>query len=332
MKKVFYLILSIFFILALCGCSKSQTSVQSDVNTQTAEKKEDKQETQPQEQEADVNAEVKILAPAKVFKSADEIPAYKDNACTILNDNQPYFTEDEITSKAFEYYGDLDSLKRCTVAGGCLGKETMPAEDEKRGEIGIVKPTGWHQAKYPGLVDSNPPYLYNRAHLAAFCLTAENANEKNLITGTRYMNTAMTDHEIATANYIRKTGNHVMYRVTPVFIGDELLSRGLILEGYSVEDNGAGICFCVFYHNVQPGVNLDYATGQSSIGGETETEPNEEKNEDAQEYILNKSSKKIHKPGCKGLANANPKNLETVTESLSRLQENGYDPCKICLQ
>ena len=140
----------------------------------------------------------------------------------------------------------------------------MPTEE--RGTIGNIKPSGWNQAKYEGVIDSKPPYLYNRCHLIAYCLTAENANEKNLITGTRYMNVeGMLPFEEQVAKYLDQNDNHVLYRVTPVFDGDNLVASGVLLEAYSVEDNGEGVCFCVYCYNVQPGIEIDYKTGESSL-------------------------------------------------------------------
>lgn len=187
---------------------------------------------------------------------------YAGETYIVVNDNIPYFEEEEITTEAFEKYSDLDSLGRCGVAYANVCRELMPTE--KRGEIGNIKPTGWRQEKYEGLVDSNPPYLYNRCHLIAHCLTGENDNEKNLITGTRYMNViGMLPFEEMVANYLNLYDNHVLYRVTPVFEGNNLLATGVLMEAYSVEDHGKGISFCVFCFNVQPGVEIDYRTGKS---------------------------------------------------------------------
>lgn len=177
----------------------------------------------------------------------------------IIEDNQPNFTKDQLTTQPFESYSDLDTLGRCGTAFACLGPETLPSEE--RGTIGHVKPSGWHTVKYKG-VDGN--YLYNRCHLIAFSLSGENANEKNLITGTRYMNTeGMLPFEMQTLDYIRDTEHHVMYRATPVYHGNNLVAEGVLLEAYSVEDQG-GLSFHVFCYNTQPGITIDYATGESS--------------------------------------------------------------------
>ena len=189
-----------------------------------------------------------------------EIPEYSGQAYVEINDNQPFFTKAEMVTDSFERYSPLDKLGRCGAAYANLSKETMPVEE--RGEIGMVKPTGWHTVKYPDVIKDL--YLYNRCHLIAFCLAGENANEKNLITGTRYMNVeGMLPFEEKVARYLDLTENHVLYRVTPVFEGDNLVADGVLIEAYSVEDQGEGICFCVYCFNIQPGIEIDYATGES---------------------------------------------------------------------
>lgn len=193
--------------------------------------------------------------------SISEIPAYNGDPYVVVNDNVPYFTDDELSAASYEYYPELDDLGRCGVCTASIGQDIMPAQE--RGEIGSVKPSGWQTVKYPGSVDGN--YLYNRCHLIAFQLAGENANTCNLITGTRYMNTeGMQPFENMVAAYVKETGNHVMYRVTPVFEGDNLVANGVLIEAESVEDGGKGILFNVFCYNVQPGIIIDYATGDSA--------------------------------------------------------------------
>ena len=189
------------------------------------------------------------------------VPAYSGKPFIAINDNKPNFTEADLTTKSFEKYSPLDKLKRCGVAYANVSKETMPKE--KRGSIGQVKPSGWQTAKYD-FVDGK--YLYNRCHLIGYQLTAENANERNLITGTRYMNVdGMLPFENMVADYIKETGNHVLYRVTPVFNGNNLVASGVQMEAMSVEDKGAGISFNVYCYNVQPGVEINYADGKSKL-------------------------------------------------------------------
>lgn len=190
-----------------------------------------------------------------------EIPVYAGQPYTVIKDNVPDFTEEEKScTDAFEYYGDLDTLGRCTVTFANVCPQTQPTE--KRGTIGQVRPSGWHTVKYNDLIDGN--YLYNRCHLIGYQLTGENANVSNLITGTRYLNVeGMLPFEDMVDDYVDETGNHVLYRVSPIFKGDELVARGVRMEAWSVEDAGTGICFDVFCYNVQPGIVIDYATGNS---------------------------------------------------------------------
>lgn len=191
----------------------------------------------------------------------DTVPNFSDSPYVEINGNVPYFKESEYTSKAFEKYSELDRLGRCGAAYACVGQETMP--NEKRGSIGQVKPSGWHTVKYY-CVDGK--YLYNRCHLIGYQLTAENANKKNLITGTRYLNVkGMLPFENMVADYIKETDNHVLYRATPIYDGGCLVARGVEIEAYSVEDDGEGICFNVYAYNCQPNIEIDYETGESSM-------------------------------------------------------------------
>ena len=189
----------------------------------------------------------------------DSIPEFSDTPYVAVNGNVPYFTDEDMTTDSYETYAPLDALGRCGETMACIGLDLMPTEE--RGSIGQVKPSGWHTVKYD-FVDGK--YLYNRCHLIGFQLTGENANTSNLITGTRYMNVdGMLPFENMVADYIKETNNHVLYRVTPVFQGDELVARGVLMEAKSVEDNGDGILFCVYVYNNQPGVEIDYLTGKS---------------------------------------------------------------------
>lgn len=187
------------------------------------------------------------------------IPEFTNEPYVVLNNNVPEFSEEYFTKEVFEEYSQLDYLGRCGPAFAKVGTETMPTEE--REEIGRVKPSGWQTAKYDN-VDGK--YLYNRCHLIGFQLTAENANEKNLITGTRYMNVeGMLPFENMVAEYVRETKNHVLYRVTPIFEGENLVASGVQIEAKSVEDNGEGICFNVYVYNAQPGITIDYSNGNS---------------------------------------------------------------------
>ena len=260
--------------------------------------------------------------------SENSIPDYSDKAYVILNNNKPEFTESEITTKAFEKYSELDNLSRCGVAFACLGVETLPTEE--RGEIGMIKPTGWHLKKYD-CVDGK--YLYNRCHLIGFQLSGENANDRNLITGTRYLNVdGMLPFENMVADYIEETCNHVMYRVTPIFEGNNLLCKGVKMEAYSVEDGGKGISFNVFCYNVQPSIKIDYETGESYLIVTPTTTPetlNSENNIEAT-YILNTNSKKFHSPSCSSVNKMAEKNKQEYSGNKNDLIAQGYSACGIC--
>jgi DNA-entry nuclease len=200
-------------------------------------------------------------AATDVATAIDNLPTYSDKAYIAVNSNQPFFTKADDTTESFEKYSELDSLGRCSVAYANVGKDIMPTE--ARGSIGSVKPSGWQTVKYD-IVDGK--YLYNRCHLIGFQLTGENANKSNLITGTRYLNIeGMLPFENMVADYVKETGNHVLYRVTPIFKGSNLVADGVLMEGYSVEDQGAGICFNVYAYNVQPGIIINYETGESQL-------------------------------------------------------------------
>lgn len=265
--------------------------------------------------------------------SVEDVPPFRGAAYVVVGDNCPEFTEQEKTAVSFEEYASLDSLGRCGVTFACVGRDLMPTED--RGSIGQVKPTGWHTVKYD-FVDGK--YLYNRCHLIGFQLTGENANRSNLITGTRYLNIeGMLPFENLVADYVKETGNHVLYRVTPIFRGDDLLASGVEMEGWSVEDDGEGVCFHVYAYNAQPGVAINYATGESAldtgttavtttvtaVATVTTTAPRVT-------YVLNVSSKKFHLPTCGQVEEIKESNRKTTDLSREKLLEAGYSPCKTC--
>ena len=247
-----------------------------------------------------------------------------------VNGNVPRFSDEEKkTAAAFENYSDLDALGRCGVAFACVGKETMPTEE--RGPIGSIKPSGWHSVKYD-FVDGK--YLYNRCHLIGYQLTAEYANEKNLITGTRYLNTkGMLPFENMVADYVKETGNHVLYRVTPVFEGKNLVASGVYMEAYSVEDDGDGICFYVYVFNRQPGVKIDYLTGDSVADGTVESasgETTSAEKEETKTYVLNISNGKFHLPDCDSVKKMKEENKQIMKCKRSELINAGYSPCGSC--
>lgn len=305
--------------------------------------------------------------PAQVSKSFDltAVPAYSGEPYFTINDGKPYFTSTEKKQSAsFEKYAPLDSLGRCGAAVANIGLDLMPTEE--RDSIGQVKPTGWHTVKYD-CVDGK--YLYNRCHLIGYQLTGENANTCNLITGTRYLNIeGMLPFENMTADYVKETKNHVLYRVTPIFEGDNLVANGVLMEGWSIEDSGDGICFNVFCYNVQPGVTIDYATGDSALASPTAapvpepaptpkpaptpipttkpapapapspapvpTPAPEPKPEPAPtpgtDYILNTNSHKFHDPHCSSVAQMKESNKEYYNGSREDVISMGYDPCGRC--
>lgn len=255
------------------------------------------------------------------------IPDYDGKAYVELNGNVPEFSESEKTSsESFEEYGKLDSLGRCTYAVSCIGKDLMPTE--KRGSIGSVKPSGWHISKYD-FVDGK--YLYNRCHLIGYQLTAENANERNLITGTRYLNIeGMLPFENDVADYIEITNNHVYYKVTPIFEGNNLVANGVQMQAYSVEDNGQGISFNVYCYNVQPGVAIDYATGDNQAVTSSSVTSTSSDVTDKKTYIVNTKTKKFHNPDCDGVKKMSSSNKKKYKGTRDSLISNGYSPCQKC--
>lgn len=345
-------LLAASMIFSLAGCSEDVTSSSESISSSAVESA---VESTPEPTEAPTITPTSVPTatpeptpePVKVILA--DIPAYSGEPYVAINGNVPYFSDAEMTTTSFEDYSPLDSLDRCGVAYSCVGTETMPTE--KRGSIGQIKPSGWHTVKYD-FIDGK--YLYNRCHLIGYQLTAENANEQNLITGTRALNIdGMLPFENMTADYIKETGNHVLYRVTPMFDGNDLVSKGVLMEAKSVEDNGDGILFCVFAYNVQPGVTIDYATGDNEAdgtqGGQSSTtiaaattptesavaatptpEPVVEQVPQGTTYILNTNTKKFHYPSCGSVKQMKESNKQSYTGSRDDVIAMGYVPCKKC--
>ena len=292
----------------------------------------------------------------------DMVPAYSGNAYADINDDIPFFTEDELTAEPFQEYWPLDEFGRCTGAFACIGPELLPTE--VRGNQSAATPAGWHSVKYDGI---DGGYLYNRCHLIGYQLTGQTVNENNLITGTRYMNLeGMLPFENSVRMYVEGTGNHVLYRVRPYYKGGNLLAEGVLMEAKSIED--PLVQFCAFCYNVQPGIEIDYATGESfaleaaseeaaSDGGEIlpivgdpgledgesparsiEEEPLTKSAEDetsAEEpveitYVLNTNTKKFHYPYCSSVKDMKDKNKRETTLSRDEIIEQGYQPCGVC--
>ena len=298
-----------------------------------------------------------------VSATVDNSELYTDSdAYCVVNRNVPFFYESEYTTEAFESYSPLDELGRCGVAYANICTEITPTEE--RGQVGSIKPSGWHTIKYEGIVEGN--YLYNRCHLIGFQLAGENSNECNLITGTRYLNNiGMLPFENKIFDYVKETGNHVLYRVTPKFEKNNLLSDGVLLEAHSVEDNGK-LEFCVFCYNIQPQITIDYKTGESKIYDgtpliseelniensteyvtdtydtdfhsqeiqQTETEIQSvdiyNSDEIIREYIINTDTKKFHLPECPSVESMKEENKQTYYGSREQLSDEGYQPCKRC--
>ena len=260
------------------------------------------------------------IAPALPI-SLDSIAQYCGEAYIEINENVPFFS-DEDTSRSYEKYSRLDSLGRCGAAIACIGRDIMPTEE--RGDISSVKPTGWHTAKHNGT------YLYHRCHILGFQLTGENANEKNLITGTAYFNVSgMLPFENMVADYVEETENHVLYRVTPIYDGYDLVARGVLMEAMSVEDFGRDLMFCVFVYNIQPGVTIDYSTGESRLANEEELNGTHKENT-SYTYVLNITSKKFHYESCASAKKISESNKEIYTGTRGELIKSGYTPCGSC--
>ncbi len=299
------------------------------------------------------DANVTDQLPEEGAITLDTLPPWETQPYVELEYNIPAFTEDDISLNSFETYSSLDVLGRCGTAYALVGPETMPTVE--RGPIGQIKPSGWHTVRYDDLVDGK--YLYNRCHLIGYQLTGENANEENLITGTRYLNvTGMLPFENMVADYVEETGNHVLYRVTPIFEGLELVARGVVMEAYSVEDDGEGLSFHVYVYNVQPGITIDYLTGESWLTDDppdsgssadasqpVETPPAPElpakaptadapaiEERDEYTYILNQKSMKFHLPSCEGAQTMSEKNKGYFSGTREDALAQGYAPCGTC--
>ncbi len=264
------------------------------------------------------------------------IPAYSGTPYVEINNNVPSFTDDEKSTTVYQSYSKWDDLGRCHQAQAILGKETMPTK--KRGSIGMIKPSGWHTVRYDDLIEDH--YLYNRCHLIAYMLSGQNANKYNLITGTRYMNVdGMLPFENQVADYIRSTHHHVLYRVTPIYDGNDLVAHGVHMEALSMEDQN--LSFNVFVYNVQPGITIDYATGDSHRTENTSTETNTQTETETTStetqtettsttYILNPNTHVFHRPECFSVKRMSENNKITSTDSRETIISEGYRPCKNC--
>ena len=351
-KKILALLLSLAMLLSFAGCdldaydySDGSSSTPSTTISDTKDDTSNTTDTPSQGQESQPTTDSSTQTPptnekpnnaqgvgSGTGKAVDpsKLPAYSGTAYTIVNDNQPNFSAAELTTKGYEKYSSLDNLGRCGVAIASCGKEIMPGANEERGSISSIKPTGWIQKSYSGVSGG---YLWNRCHLIGWQLSAENANRENLITGTRYMNiNGMLPFENMVADYIKETGNHVAYRITPIFEGRNLVCSGVQMEAYSVEDDGDGICFNVYCYNVQPGITINYANGDSSgpssnnnttSSTQSSTQNNNSASSGDMVWIPNSGSKYHSHSGC-----SNMKNPRQVTKQEAINQ--GFDACKKC--
>ena len=272
---------------------------------------------------------IKVELSAPPFSLSD-VPAYSGKPYVEVNQNKPFFTE--YPDQPFELYSPLDSLGRCGVAYANITPDIMPTTE--RTEISMISPSGWHTAEYGTLIEDS--FLYNRCHIIGYQLAGENDNECNLITGTRYMNVeGMEPFENRVTNYVESYHGHVLYRVTPVFEGNNLLASGVLMEAYSINDNGKGIQFCVFCYNVQPQISINYADGESwtLVGTESnqaEIDRGIPVQNDAVSYVLNTNTHKFHYPSCPSVDDMKDKNKDYYTGSRDEVIAKGYVPCKRC--
>lgn len=341
-NKLLALLLSILMLISVVGCDINSSNYEDGSNTGTSssitdindhsssiiDSNDETSSTSSTTQKPN-NSTVGTGNASAVDPST--LPTFSGTAWTSVNNNQPNFNTTELTTSGYEKYSSLDSLGRCGVALASCGKEIMPSADEERKSISSIKPTGWIQKSYSGISGG---YLWNRCHLIGWQLSAENANRENLITGTRYMNiNGMLPFENMVADYIKETGNHVAYRITPIFEGRNLVCSGVQMEAYSIEDDGDGICFNVYCYNVQPGISINYATGDSSgpSSSTTTSPPSTEQNDSSNNPASNGTMVWIPKTGSKYHSRSgcsNMKNPSQVTKQEAERQ--GYDPCKKC--
>lgn len=344
MKKLKLLLANIILagVLVLGGCADAGESSQSSSSKETTAQESGSSENQSAETSTDSSDDTSSQTDSDNSSGADttgkaktatskaktsavstsKIPKYSGSPYIKVHNNVPFFKKSDLTKKVFEKYSKLDALGRCRTAYANVCKATMPTE--KRGRIGMVKPSGWHTVKYNN-VDGK--YLYNRCHLIGYQLTAENANERNLMTGTRYLNVdGMLPFENMVADYVKETNNHVLYRVTPMYTDENLLADGVLMEAESVEDKGKGISYCVYVYNVQPGIKIDYETGDSSAKDSRRSGQSSAKGT----YIINENTNKFHKPDCRSVKMMKDKNKNKYTGKRSELIRSGYEPCKNC--
>ncbi|SFG43606.1 DNA-entry nuclease [Lachnospiraceae bacterium C7] len=334
-----FIAIMVLLTMQFAGCGSS--SAEKNLNSQKAKNSESSNVASTEKN----NTSTSESSSSSTDFDLSSVPAYSGTAYVAVNNNTPYFSNSDLTTKSFEKYSDLDNMGRCGVAYACVGKDIMPTE--KRGPIGMVKPSGWKTTKYDN-VDGK--YLYNRCHLIGYQLTGENANDKNLITGTRYLNVdGMLPFENMVADYVKETNKHVLYRVTPIFEGNNLVASGVLMEGKSVEDNGASILFNVYCYNVQPGISINYANGDSKANDSSNdlnnsnndvtkqndsTNASESSNDDnvVHTYVININTGVYHRDTCDSVNQIKDSNKEIFTGTKAQLLEKyaNLRPCKNC--
>lgn len=324
-----FLVAFCLFVPGLTGCSGtdgagSLAGSSKVVKTESAEPSHSESEPAGSAASAASDGE-RTFHPSASF-DLSEIPEYSGSPYAVVADGVPGLSEEDAQGVA-ECYAPLDALGRCGTAVAVVSRATQPTEE--RGSIGMVKPSGWHTVRYDDLVEGK--YLYNRCHLIGYQLTGENANERNLITGTRYMNVdGMLPFEDQVDGYVDSTGGSVLYRVTPLFAGDELVARGVHMEALSLGDGGVGLRFNVFCYNVQPGIEIDYATGESHIAETQAFAGQSLESSPSATYVLNANTNKFHLPGCSSVSRMKESNRREFTGTREELIAQGYEPCSKC--
>lgn len=333
MKRSLSLLLSLLLSLGLLtGCGGTavssdapNASIPSSVTSMTGS-------TSQEAEEPEQPAEESVLHRPTALQELN-VPEFSGEPYVAVNNNVPFFTSQDHTTEVFEEYSELDALRRCGTAYANVCQQLMPTAD--REGIGHIYPSGWTPAQYDCVPGG---HLYNRCHLIGFQLSGENDNNRNLITGTRYLNIeGMLPFEEMVADYVKETDNHVLYRVTPFYEGDNLVASGVLMEGWSVEDEGDGICFCVYAYNNQPGVEIDYATGESQLSGTPVTEAPAEQPQSGSDapaveadYVLNTNTHKFHNPSCSSAKRIKDENRQDYSGARDDLLAQGYEPCKNC--
>lgn len=339
-NKLKITVFSLVALLTFTGCRGTSNINDKEKSSNTTNEVTENTQTNETNQTDQSNGNTEISGNELISK--DNIPDFDGvNYDVVVNNNKTYFTDDEMTTKEYLKFSELDSLGRCGTAITCVSKKTVA--NEERGSIGMIKPTGWHTVRYDNLVEGK--YLYNRSHISMFKLNGNVTNDKrNLITGTRFFNAdedqGMLHYEMIALNYVKNTNNHLMYRCTPVFKNDDLVASGILMEAKSVEDNGKSLEYCVYVYNEQPGIEINHKDGTSRAkDGSEQTQQTKKSNytnstnvTNETKYILNTNSKKIHKENCSLVTKMSASNKKETTESIDTLKDEGYTECGWCFK